>query len=157
MFMRFSDLNLKVRYDIYTRTKKILRKYQKGIISGKLTAEKFTDNMLKDESMVFYLEEIGIHISEFRQAYKEYVETLITIQNDCLTHHTSKVPSFYSKRADFASIFKLYELLSANGYSLFIPAQYLTEWDIICIEKFLETGNIDVGNEKIYNYIGRNT
>ena len=54
--MKFLDLSLKHRYDIYTRTKKVLRKYQKGIVSGKLTADKFADNMLKDNSMIAYLE-----------------------------------------------------------------------------------------------------
>ena len=68
--MKFLDLSLKHRYDIYTRTKKVLRKYQKGIVSGKLTADKFVDNMLKDNSMIAYLEEIGIVLTDFRDAYK---------------------------------------------------------------------------------------
>ena len=144
--MKFLDLSLKHRYDIYSRTKKVLRKYQKGIISGKLTADKFADNMLKDISMIAYL-------TDFRDAYKEYVQTLILIQNDCLAYHKQKAPSYYSKKADYTSIFKLNTLLAECGYNLSIPAQYLTEWDVDCIERFLETGNIDIGNEKIYNYI----
>lgn len=155
MLMKFLDLSLKNRYDIYTRTKKVLRKYQKGIISGKLTADKFADNMLKDESMTTYLNEIGIVVSDFRDAYKEYVQTLIKIQNDCLTYHKQKATSYYSRKADYTSIFKLNSMLADSGYNLSIPAQYLTEWDVDCIKKFLETGNIDIGNEKIYNYIGR--
>lgn len=151
--MKFLDLSLKHRYDIYSRTKKVLRKYQKGIISGKLTADKFTDNMLKDISMIAYLDEIGITVTDFRDAYKEYVQTLILIQNDCLAYHKQKAPSYYSKKADYTSIFKLNTLLAECGYNLSIPAQYLTEWDVDCIERFLETGNIDIGNEKIYNYI----
>ena len=153
MRMKFLDLSLKHRYDIYSRTKKVLRKYQKGIISGKLTADKFTDNMLKDISMIAYLDEIGITVTDFRDAYKEYVQTLILIQNDCLAYHKQKAPSYYSKKADYTSIFKLNTLLAECGYNLSIPAQYLTEWDVDCIERFLETGNIDIGNEKIYNYI----
>ena len=147
--MKFLDLSLKHRYDIYSRTKKVLRKYQKGIISGKLTADKFADNI----SMIAYLDEIGITVTDFRDAYKEYVQTLILIQNDCLAYHKQKAPSYYSKKADYTSIFKLNTLLAECGYNLSIPAQYLTEWDVDCIERFLETGNIDIGNEKIYNYI----
>ena len=150
--MKFLDLSLKHRYDIYSRTKKVLRKYQK-VISGKLTADKFADNMLKDISMIAYLDEIGITVTDFRDAYKEYVQTLILIQNDCLAYHKQKAPSYYSKKADYTSIFKLNTLLAECGYNLSIPAQYLTEWDVDCIERFLETGNIDIGNEKIYNYI----
>ena len=153
MRMKFLDLSLKHRYDIYSRTKKVLRKYQKGIISGKLTADKFADNMLKDISMIAYLDEIGITVTDFRDAYMEYVQTLILIQNDCLAYHKQKAPSYYSKKADYTSIFKLNTLLAECGYNLSIPAQYLTEWDVDCIERFLETGNIDIGNEKIYNYI----
>jgi len=109
--------------------------------------------MLKDISMIAYLDEIGITVTDFRDAYKEYVQTLILIQNDCLAYHKQKAPSYYSKKADYTSIFKLNTLLAECGYNLSIPAQYLTEWDVDCIERFLETGNIDIGNEKIYNYI----
>ena len=74
MRMKFLDLSLKHRYDIYSRTKKVLRKYQKGIISGKLTADKFADNMLKDISMIAYLDEIGITVTDsgmhIRSMYK---------------------------------------------------------------------------------------
>ena len=150
--MKFLQLNLDARYRIYAQTKKVLRKYQKGIISGKLTSEQFVDNMLKDKAMTGILKDINVSIAEFRDTYKEYVDTLIDIQNKSLTKHRDH-SHYYSKRASCSSIFRLNEILLDEGYDLSIPAQYLTQWDIDCIEKFVKTGNIDLGNEKIFNYV----
>ena len=53
--MIIEDLDLETRSKIYNHTKKILRKYQKGIITGKLTADKFADNILSDTGIVSIL------------------------------------------------------------------------------------------------------
>ena len=79
--MKFLQLNLDARYKIYAQTKKVLRKYQKGIVSGKLTSEQFVDNMLEDPDMTDILKGINVSVPEFRDTYKEYVDTLIEIQN----------------------------------------------------------------------------
>ena len=39
--MEIRELDLETRNKIYSHTKSILRKYQKGIVTGKLTADKF--------------------------------------------------------------------------------------------------------------------
>lgn len=151
--MQFLQLDLNTRYRIYAQTKKVLRKYQKGIISGKLTSNQFVENMLKDKSLVSILDNCGICISDFRDSYKDYVETLIKIQNNSLSSHKNKYTCYYSDKATCSSIFRLNEVLSSSGYILEIPTQYLTEWDIDCIVKYINTGIIDLGNEKIFNYV----
>lgn len=152
--MQFIELDLNTRYKIYAETKKVLRKYQKGIISGKLTSEKFVDNMLRENSITEILENINICESEFREPYKLYVDTLIRMQNESLSSK-KRISSYYSRKADHSSIFRLKRLLTSSGYRLLIPTEYLSQEDIESIEKFISTGNIDVGNEKIYNYVSR--
>lgn len=151
--MRILELDLDTRYRIYTQTKKVLRKYQKGIISGKLTPKQFVENMLKDKSMTEILDSKSICICDFKETYGDYVETLIKIQNESFPNKRQMPACYYSRKADCSSIFKLNRLLDNCGYNLLIPSQYLTQWDIDCIEKFITTGNIDLGNEKIYNYV----
>lgn len=150
--MKFLQLNLDARYRIYAQTKKVLRKYQKGIISGKLTSEQFVNNMLKDKAMIEILRDINVSISEFKFPYREYVDTLIEIQNESLAKRKTN-SRYYTQKASCSSIFKLNEVLVDFGYNLSIPAKYLTQWDIDCIEKFVKTGSIDLGNEKIFNYV----
>lgn len=48
---------------------------------------------------------------------------------------------------------KLKTLLQDKGYDLIIPIQYLNNSDIESIIKYIETGDIELGNERIYNYI----
>lgn len=152
--MLFLDLELCTRYKIYTQTKKILRKYQKGIISGKLTSEQFVSNMVKDRAFLEILDEAKLDIDEFTPVYRDYVDTLITIQNETLnTAGRNNSPSYYSRKASLSSIFKLNQFLSSNNYKLSIPAKYLSEWDVDCIVGFVRTGDIEIGNEKIYKYI----
>lgn len=151
--MFFLEFDLNMRYKIYAQTKKVLRKYQKGIISGKLTSEQFVHNMMNDYSFKSILIENNIPLNEFKECYKNYVETLIGIQNESLMNNKSKYTGYYSKKAACSSIFKLKSELENNGYALEIPTQYLTEWDIDCIVKYINTGIIDIGNEKIFNYV----
>ncbi|HBH0860641.1 TPA: hypothetical protein KR680_002978, partial [Clostridioides difficile] len=55
--MQIEQLDLETRNKIYCYTKKILRKYQKGITSGKLTADKFADNILSQDFISSILNE----------------------------------------------------------------------------------------------------
>lgn len=152
--MLFLDLELCTRYKIYTQTKKILRKYQKGIISGKLTSEQFVNNMVKDKAFLEILDEAKLDIEEFTPVYEDYVDTLITIQNETLSSSgRNPKSSYYSKKASLSSIFKLNQFLTSNQYKLSIPAKYLSEWDVDCIFTFIRTGEIEIGNEKIYKYV----
>ena len=52
--MQIEELDLNTRNQIYNSTKKVIRKYQKGISSGKLTAEKFADNIFTNK-ILFYI------------------------------------------------------------------------------------------------------
>ncbi|SFE17433.1 hypothetical protein [Peptostreptococcus sp. D1] len=151
--MLFIEFDLNTRYKIYAQTKKVLRKYQKGIISGKLTSEQFVRYMMNDFSFKKILSENQISVCDFEECYKSYVETLIGIQNESLLNNKGKYTEYYSNKAPCSSIFKLKSELENHGYVLEIPTQYLTEWDIDCIVKYINTGVIDIGNEKIYNYV----
>jgi len=151
--MQFIHLSLQTRYNIYTHTKRVLRKYQKGIISGKLTSDQFVDNMLRDKSFIEILNRIPISSKEFRSTYKDYVEHLINIQNENLTSNRYKITTDSSTKVDYSSIFKLNKLLKDNGFYLSMPTQYLSQKDIESIEKFVKTGKIDLGQEKIYHYV----
>ncbi|HBY3419562.1 TPA: hypothetical protein MIW27_001516, partial [Clostridioides difficile] len=55
--MQIEQLDLETRNKIYCYTKKILIKYQKGITSGKLTADKFADNILSQDFISSILNE----------------------------------------------------------------------------------------------------
>lgn len=150
--MQILQLDLNTRYTIYAQTKKVLRKYQKGIISGKLTSEQFVISMLKDQTMLSILDDLGIDADDFRETYKSYVDTLISMQNDSILHCKEKTSDF-SRKADCSSIFRLNKILKLKGFNLTIPEKYLTQKDIEGIEKYVTTGDIDLGNEKIYNYV----
>ena len=49
----------------------------------------------------------------------------------------------------------LKNILKNSDYSLNIPIQYLNKKDIEAIIKYIQTGEIDIGNEKIYKYVSR--
>lgn len=151
--MEFLDLDLDARYRIYTQTKKVLRKYQKGIHSGKLTSEQFVMNMLNDKIMISILNDIDISVDAFTSSYKQYVDILISIQNNNLL--SNKNAKLNKTKPSYSNIVKLRNILIDTGYTLSIPFEYLTDDDIISIEKFVMTGFIDIGNEKIYNYVSK--
>ncbi|HEK8704871.1 TPA: hypothetical protein STU26_003503, partial [Clostridioides difficile] len=50
---------------------------------------------------------------------------------------------------------QLKNLLSNTGYNLLIPYKYLTARDIEGIVTLINTGSIELGNERIYNYISK--
>ena len=108
--MQIEELDLNTRNQIYNSTKKVIRKYQKGISSGKLTAEKFADNIFTNKTII-----------------RSTVSLQILLKN----------------------------ILKNSDYSLNIPIQYLNKKDIEAIIKYIQTGEIDIGNEKIYKYVSR--
>ena len=67
--MKIRDLDLKTRNKIYSHTKSILRKYQKGIVTGKLTADKFAQNILCDDYINHLLSEDLLHEEDFKSSY----------------------------------------------------------------------------------------
>lgn len=152
--MKIRELDLETRNKIYSHTKSILRKYQKGIVTGKLTADKFAKNILCDDYINHLLSEDLLNEEDFKSSYIEYINTLINIQNENLS--TSRKRKKEKKKALPPSIsqkLKLKNLLQGEGYDLVIPIQYLDSNDMDCIIKYIETGDIELGNERIYNYI----
>ena len=155
--MEIKELDLETRNKIYSHTKSILRKYQKGIITGKLTADKFAQNILCDEYICNLLSQDLIHQEDFQTSYIDYINTLINIQNENLS--ISRKSKKEKKKIDPPSIsqkIKLKNILQDGGYELVIPIQYLNSNDMDSIIEYIETANIDLGNERIYNYIQKN-
>ena len=83
--MEIRELDLETRNKIYSYTKSILRKYQKGIVTGKLTADKFAQNILCDDSIDCIISKDLLNEEDFKSSYIEYINTLINIQNENLS------------------------------------------------------------------------
>ncbi|SJP18249.1 hypothetical protein [Clostridioides difficile] len=152
--MQIEQLDLETRNKIYCYTKKILRKYQKGITSGKLTADKFADNILSQDFISSILNEKIVNETNFKISYRNYIETLINIQNENLSNLRKKSTKT-AKCFNITQITQLKNLLSNTGYNLLIPYKYLTARDIEGIVTLINTGSIELGNERIYNYISK--
>lgn len=152
--MEIRELDLETRNKIYSHTKSVLRKYQKGIVTGKLTADKFAKNILCDDYINNLLSEDLVNEEDFKSSYIEYINTLIDMQNENLAASRKRkkekkniIPPSISQKV------KLKNILQDEGYDLVIPIQYLNNNDMESIIKYIETGDIDLGNERIYNYI----
>lgn len=152
--MEIKELDLETRHKIYSHTKSILRKYQKGIVTGKLTADKFAKNILCDDYINHLLSKDLLNEEDFKSSYVEYINTLINMQNENLAicrkrkkENKKILPPSISQKL------KLKNLLEDKGYDLVIPMQYLNGNDMDSIIKYIETGDIELGNERIYNYI----
>lgn len=155
--MTIENLDLETRSKIYSYTKKVLRKYQKGITTGKLTADKFAESILSDGSINNILDEKYTNEEEFKDSYINYINTLINIQNDSLSKNKNKKLQNHNLLSSISQKIKLKNLLNSTGYSLTIPMDYLNSNELDNIIKYIETGSIDLGNERIYNYVNPNT
>ena len=129
--MEIKELDLETRNKIYSHTKSILRKYQKGIITGKLTADKFAKNILCDEYINELLSEDLLQEDDFISSYIEYINTLIHIQNENFAlSRKRKKEKVKSSPPSVSQKIKLKNLLQDNGYDLVIPIQYLNSNDM---------------------------
>lgn len=155
--MQIEQLDLETRSKIYSYTKKVLRKYQKGIITGKLTADKFADNILSDESINDILDQKTLSEQDFRLSYIDYIQTLIHLQNENLSNSKKRKNKTVPEKPTITQKIQLKNLLSSSGYNLSIPYEYLTAIDVESIIKYISTGLIDLGNERIYNYVHKST
>lgn len=153
--MQIEQLDLETRSKLYGYTKKVLRKYQKGIVTGKLTADKFADNILSNESISEILDEDLLSQQDFKTSYINYIDTLIKMQNSNLSSHKKKKHDPSKDKPTISQKIQLRNLLDATGYNLSIPDQYLTGVDVENITKYITTGSIDLGNERIYNYVSK--
>lgn len=151
--MQIDQLDLETRSKIYGYTKKVLRKYQKGIITGKLTADKFADNILSNGDIHDILDQKTLDGQGFKESYISYIETLINIQNENLHNTKKKKNKIVPEKPTITQKLKLKNLLSSSGYTLSIPYEYLNAIDVENIIKYISTGHIDLGNERIYNYV----
>ena len=152
--MEIKELDLETRNKIYSHTKSILRKYQKGIVTGKLTADKFAKSILCDDYINNILSEDLLQEEDFKSSYIDYINTLIHIQNENLaTSRKRKKEKIKKMPPNVSQKLKLKNLLQDEGYDLVIPIQYLNSNDIDNIIKYIETGEIELGNERVYNYI----
>ena len=152
--MEIRELDLETRNKIYGYTKSILRKYQKGIVTGKLTADKFVQNILCDENINCIISEDLLNEENFKSSYIEYINTLINMQNENLsTSNKRKKEKIKVIPPSISQKIKLKNLLQDEGFDLVIPIQYLNNSDLDNIIKYIETGDIELGYERIYNYI----
>lgn len=151
--MIIEDLDLETRSKIYSFTKKILRKYQKGITTGKLTADKFVENILSNEEITSIINENLITEEDFKDSYTSYIQTLIKDQNETINNSKRKKIKKTVLKPSISQQLQLKKLLHETGFELNIPQQYLDLDDVSNISKYVSTGKIDLGNEKIYNYV----
>ncbi|MCR1954594.1 hypothetical protein NSA24_07290 [Clostridioides mangenotii] len=151
--MQIKDFDLETRNKIYCETKKVLRKYQKGISSGKITAEKFIDSILKEGSTSNVVNENLLSNQNFKHSYADYINILIDKQNINMANHKKSIQSKTERSNDIKKRVEFKNLLNSSGYRLNIPDEYLTSNDIDCLSKFILTGSIDLGNERFYNYV----
>ena len=152
--MIIEDLDLETRFKIYGYTKKVLRKYQKGIITGKLTADKFAENIISNGSINDIVDEKLTNEEDFKNSYIEYIDMLIKMQNKNLSNNKrSKYATPVNTKPNIPQKLKLKSLLNNGECNLTIPIDYLNSNDVDSIIKYIETGCIDLGNERIYNYV----
>lgn len=151
--MIIEDLDLETRSKIYSFTKKILRKYQKGITTGKLTADKFAENILSNEEIASIINENLLTEEDFKDSYTSYIQTLIKDQNKTINNSKRKKTKKTVLKPSISQQLQLKKLLHETGFELNIPQQYLDLDDVSNILKYVSTGKIDLGNEKIYNYV----
>src|SRR5699024_11252733 len=128
--MQIKQLDLETRSKIYNYTKKILRKYQKGIITGKLTADKFVENILSNGSISDILDENLLLQNDFKQSYTSYIENLINIQNETLSTSKKRNIKYSSEKPSISQRVKLKKLLEARGDSISIPLEYQSSSEV---------------------------
>ncbi|MGL5313121.1 MAG: hypothetical protein ACRC92_07730 [Peptostreptococcaceae bacterium] len=153
--MQIEKLDLETRSKIYSYTKKVLRKYQKGIITGKLTADKFADNILSNGSINDILDEKTLSTQDFKESYIDYIETLINIQNENLVNSKKRKHKATPDKPTVPQKLKLKNLLASSEYTLTIPIEYLSGSDVDNIIQYITTDSIALGNERIYNYVNK--
>ncbi|WP_286316761.1 hypothetical protein [Romboutsia ilealis] len=155
--MQIEQLDLETRSKIYNYTKKILRKYQKGITTGKLTADKFVENIISDEYINDILDKNLLSENDFKQSYTSYINKLINIQKENLSKNKKRNINSTQEKPSISQRIKLKNLLESSGYTLSMPIEYLNSCDVDCIIKYITTQSIDLGNERIYNYVHKSS
>ncbi len=151
--MVIENLDLETRSKIYNYTKKVLRKYQKGIVTGKLTADKFADNILSNGSIKGLIDDGILEHEGFKDSYINYIQALITMQNGGAQNPKSKKRKATPEKPSIPQKIQLKNLLDNSTFTLSMPMEYLNADDVDAIIKYVSTGCIDIGNERIYKYV----
>ena len=128
--MQIEELDLNTRNQIYNSTKKVIRKYQKGISSGKLTAEKFADNIFTNKILLDILDESIINQADFQNSYINYINSLMQKQNENFKNYMDSKHNKTIIRSTVSLQILLKNILKNSDYSLNIPIQYLNKKDI---------------------------
>ena len=91
--------------------------------------------------------------NDFKESYTSYIEKLINIQNENLSSSKKRGAKSIPEKPSISQRIKLKNLLESSGYTLSIPLEYLNSFDVDCIIKYITTQSIDLGDERIYNYV----
>ena len=91
--------------------------------------------------------------NDFKQSYTSYINKLIHIQKENLSNSKKRNVNSTPEKPSISQKIKLKNLLESSGYTLSIPIEYLNSCDVDCIIKYITTQSIDLGNERIYNYV----
>ncbi len=157
--MHIKDLDIHTRTEIHNFTKKILRKYQKGLRSGKFPISTFIENMLSSKNPPKWLKE-NMYLKtdvEFIKSYTEYIKKIVMKYKELEIIYKSQERGKFIDSKDKKSSLKeqllLKNTLKKKGYELTIPAKYLTEKEVSYMLDYLKTGSIPIGHERVYNYI----
>ncbi|SHH12751.1 hypothetical protein [Tepidibacter thalassicus] len=160
--MHIKNLDIKTRTEIHNFTKKILRKYQNGLRTGKLPINIFVENIFLSKNPPKWLKENPNlkNDKEFKNSYEEYIKKIVLKYKELemLYKIQDKIGISKSryKKANIRQQTKLKKLLNQKGYTLTIPSKYLTEKEINYMLEYLNTGSIPLGHERVYNYIKPN-
>ena len=112
-------------------------------------------NLYDLSSKYLSLIHIYTHELDFKNSYINYINTLIDIQNDSLSKNKKKKYQPNNVKPNISEKIKLKSLLKSSGRTLTIPIDYLNANDLDNIIKYIQTGTIDLGNERIYNYVNK--
>lgn len=160
--MNIQSLDIKTRADIHNFTKKILRKYQKGLRTGKLPMDIFIEKILTAKNTPAWLKENDYlkNDSEFRKSYTDYIKKIVLKYKELelvyKLQEKGKHIDYKDKKAGLKDQLLLKNTLKKNGYELTIPAKYLTEKEVSYMLDYIKTGSIPIGHERVYNYIKPN-
>ena len=94
-----------------------------------------------------------LYENDFKKSYTSYIEKLINIQNENLSSSKKRGAKSIPEKPSISQRIKLKNLLESSGYTLSIPLEYLNSFDVDCIIKYITTQSIDLGDERIYNYV----
>ncbi len=167
--MRISNLSDHTRLELHNQIKRNIRKYYKGLKSGSLKYDVFVKSILTKNPKPSWLTD-NPHLEkdkEFAESLVQYVQNAISRysqlekENKYNSAIKNRVLSDTSKKKEPenpSSIIRerqnLKKLLTSKGYTLSIPAKFITTTESKYLVDYIAEGTpIPVGWEKVLNYI----